>query len=233
MLKVEIDVMKQVQLRKVTEFVQRHKCPALIVAPDLVTSASVARTLVRGSHKIIAAVDWPKGAQFMSDKFRGMPTEAVGADGFEILLTPGRKVEIVKEIKFLVAFFRDHFPPAVELRFVLGWFAPDRNEEMFEHMLEAFKQVPTPTLVRTTHLTKLTSADGSVDSQKGIMDKILNIKRVPIKLSGNIGLQVRLACRMAHRFACTIDQAKELQANLSNGVIEQMDNVVHDSEVEE
>lgn len=36
MLKVEIDVMKQARLREATEFARRYRCPALVVAPDLI-----------------------------------------------------------------------------------------------------------------------------------------------------------------------------------------------------
>ena len=227
MLKVEIDVLKRSDLDIATRFMIKHKCPTLVVAPELVQTATINRALGRGEYKIFTAVDWPKGNQFLSDKFRGMPSESVNVDGFEILLTAGRQTAISKEIKFLADFFRDYFPPTTELRFVLGWFAPGRNQEQFEHMLEACNKVVGPALIRTTHLTKLTSVDGSTDSHKAVVETISGIKRIPIKISGNIGMQTRLGCKNAVKYACTLRQAMDLSKELSNGVLEDMTDAVN------
>jgi len=198
----------------------------MVVAPDLVRATTVNRALGRGSFKIFTAVDWPKGNQHLSDKFRGMPSEAINVDGFEILLTTNGKAAVSKEVKFLSTFFRDHLPPTTELRFVLGWFAPGRKPEHFEYMLEACKQIAAPALIRTTHLTKLTSVDGSTDSHKSVIEAISGIKRIPIKISGNINMQTRLGCKDAIRYACTLRQAIDLDKELSNGVLEDMTDAV-------
>jgi len=230
MRKVELDVNKQSQLNSATEFTRRHMCPAIVVSPDLVTGAHIARSVSRSNHKIITAVDWPKGTQYLSDKFRGMPSESISADGFEILLTANGKLGILKEIKFLSNFFRDHFPPTIELRFVLGWHMQDRTVDQFEYMVDACKQIPNPTLIRTTHLTKISSANGSIESHNSVIDKILAIRNIPIKISGNINAKSRIGCKKAVRFACTLEQATVLQKALSNNAIGQINKAVHEAE---
>ncbi|MDP6584085.1 MAG: hypothetical protein QF535_05470, partial [Anaerolineales bacterium] len=86
--------------------------------------------------------------------------------------------------------------------------------------------IPAPALIRTTHLTKLTSTDGSTDSHKDVMTTISGIKRIPIKISGNINMQTRLGCKTAIRYACTLRQAMDLNKELSNGVLEDMTDAV-------
>ena len=229
MNKIEIDATKENQVLQGTEFARRHKCPALVVPPDLVRPATVARAMARGSHKIICTVDWPKGTQYMSDKFRGMASEAVHADGFEVLLTPGGKLNIQKEVKFLDGFFRDHFDPTIEFRLVLGWYAQNRDADQIKHMVEAVRQIPTPMLIRTTHLTKIPAAKASIEAQQKIVDELVGIRRVPVKLSGNINSQIRHGISGVFRFGCTIQQASDLHKDLSNGVIEGIEEAVETS----
>ncbi len=226
MVKIEVDATKENQVLHGTEFVRRHKCPALVVSPDLVRSATVARAMARGSHKIICAVDWPKGTQFNRDKFRGMASEAVHADGFEVLLTPGSKLNITREVKFLSNFFRDHFDQTIEFRLVLGWYAQNRDDEQIKHMVEAVRQIPTPTMIRTTHLTKIPAARATVEAQQEIVDEIVGIRRMPVKLSGNMNSKLRHGVGGVLRYGCTLQQATDLHKDLSNGVIEGIEEAV-------
>lgn len=216
MLKVELDVMKQNQLAEASDFCAKHKCPTMVVAPDLVTNATVSRSLVRGSYKVLTTVDWPKGTQFLSDKFRGLPSEALNADGFEILLTPTKRVGANKEIKFLSDFFKEHFPPTIEFRFVLGWYDQERTTEHFAAMCEAMKLIPNPSMIRTTHLTKVQASEGLPEAHDELIKFITSIKPVPVKISGNVNMHVRSKCKRAERFACTLDQAVQLQKELDD-----------------
>ena len=98
---VELDVPKQTVLRPASEFALRYNCSAVVVPPELITNACIARAMARSRHKVIAAIDCPKGNQFMADKFRGVPSESLNCDGFEIMLTPTGNVDIKREVKFL------------------------------------------------------------------------------------------------------------------------------------
>lgn len=217
MHKVEIDISKQNQIAQATEFIKRYKCPAIVIPPDLFTNTNIVRSVAMSPHKIITTVDWPKGTQFLSDKFRGMASSAIHADGFEILLTPSGKIPTTKEIRFLSEFFADHFPPTVEMRFVLGWFAPNRTEDQIKHMIEACKSIPTPSMIRTTHLTKLAVTQGSLESHKRVIAEAISTKKTPLKISGNIDFGVRVGCQEVTRFGCTLQQAIDLQRDLANG----------------
>jgi len=105
MLRVELDVLKRPDLDQATRFAIKHKCPAMVVAPELARATTINRALGRGTFKIFTAVDWPKGNQHLSDKFRGMPSESVDVDGFEILLTANGKAAISKELNFCLRSF--------------------------------------------------------------------------------------------------------------------------------
>lgn len=227
---VEIDVLKQAQLRAATDFAAKHDCRALVVAPELTTDATIARAMIRHAHKIIAAIDWPKGNQFMADKFRGVPSQSLNCDGFEILLTNRDRGSIAKEIRFLNSFLRDHFPPTTEIRFVFGWFYPGRTEDQFKNMCDALKSIPNPALIRTTHLTKVSSTEGSVESHNELVKMIHAQKRAPVKVSGNVDIRVYSGCKLADRFACTIEQAVELHKQINDEGIKKISRAVTEPE---
>ena len=216
MKKVEIDITKESQVNAACQLASKYRCPAVVVSPELVVNTTIARAMARASFKIITAVDWPKGNQYLVDKFRGMPTESLRTDGFEILLTPKDNFNaITKEVIFLSSFIRDHFNPTIEVRFILGYHMPDRTDKLFEWMLQATKRIPSPTFLRTTYLTKIPSSDGTTESQQALLQKIYATRRLPIKLSGNITHRIRTSCDVA-RYGCSYEQARQLCDDLSD-----------------
>jgi hypothetical protein len=66
--------------------------------------------------------------------------------------------------------------------------------------------------------------------QQQLIDEIIAIKRIPIKLSGNINSQIRHGAKNVAKFACTLQQAIDLQKDLSNGVIEGIEEAVEIAE---
>ena len=215
MHKAEIDVHKHIFLRPAIEFAKRHSCKAIVVPPDLVLQAQISRGMARSNVKVIAAIDWPDGTHLMLDKFRGVPSESLGVDGFEILLTPATQSEMRKEARWLTSFFYDHFAPTVELRFVLGWKQPGRTDEQVEWSLAALQSARNPAFIRTTHLNKLSAADGGIESHNSIINTIRKLKPSAVILSGNINAQIYTKCN-AERFACSMEQAVALQRELAN-----------------
>lgn len=213
LVNVELDVSKTQHIEHISSFAIKHKCPAVVAPPNLTTNMAAIRAMMRGKYKIFAAIDWPKGNQYLNNKFRNVPTEALSVDGFEVLLTSGSRNQIRKETKFLVEFFKNHFPPNVELRFVLGWGMPDRNEEMLNHMCESLKSLPGPSGVRTTISTKLPTSVATVDGHNSIMSLIRNHKVLPIKISGNITNKILNGCKTASKFGCTLEQANAIVDN--------------------
>jgi len=233
MLKTEIDVTKMNQLPAAAHFAHKHKCPAIVVPPDLFRVAFLAKARMPSAQfKIIAAIDWPKGTNFRQDKFRGVETETMSADGFEILLTQRNYRDMVRELKYLEKLFSDYFNPLIECRYVLGWFAQDRDEEQFGDMIKAIQEVKSPTLIRTTHLTKLPAACNDADTHLEVANEITKPKRIPIKLSGNMNFRIRLKAKgdPISRYACTLEQAEKMEQDLSNGALEELKNIVSDED---
>jgi hypothetical protein len=150
----------------------------------------------------------------MHDKFRGMPSEALQADGFEILLTSRPRNDAIKEIKYLSSFMRDNFPPTIEVRFVFGFFMPDRTEEHFKDFCEGLKFIPHPAMIRTTPLSKIPAVSGTADAQTRIIDFICSQRNIPIKISGNLNRDMLTKCQAA-RFGCTLEQAQQIQMEMS------------------
>lgn len=227
MHKIEIDVTKPAQLRAATDFAVKHKCPALVVNPDLVTAALIGRGMTRGRYKVITGVDWPKGLQYHSDKFRGFPSESLKCDGFEILLTPRDKLGIQHEVRYLSKFFRDYVPPTAELRFVLGIHNPGRTMDHMIDMIHALAVIPNFAVLRTTHLTKIVSARSTIDAHNAILSEIKAVKPFPIKISGNINMKIRIGCD-AHRYACSVEQAQALFSELSDNGLKKLEATVKD-----
>lgn len=208
--RLEIDVMQANELIAASELAAKYRLPALIVHPDLASEAQIARGRIRGRYKIITPVDWPKGDVFGQSKLRGLSTDALDSDGFEILLTGGKSVtDSRNEAKVFTEFIKQHLDETLEVRFVLG--SNIRDEENIANLCEALIKVRTPTLVRNdTHL-KIQVSKANPTTHNALMEKIHSIIRVPIKLSGNItGVRVITSCNDAARFAVNLLQAKTI-----------------------
>jgi len=209
LLKIELDINKPQIVRPASEFAVKNRCPAVVTIPELISHAAISRGVLNGNYKILSTVDWPKGNRSLFDKFRGMPSEALAADGFEILLSQLPRNDAIKEVRFLSQFLKDNFPPTIEIRFVYGFGMPDRKIELFKDYCEALKFIPTPTLVRTTPLTKVPASSGSIEAHQNNIDLIRSLRDVPVKISGNINLKILSGCKAA-RYGCSFEQARLL-----------------------
>jgi len=208
---IEIDIFKTKALKDASEMASKYKCPAIVVPPELYGDANIIRAVVHGTYKIMVAIDWERnGVSPILEKFRGVPAAALDADGYEVLLAPGDLRATRKQLRELVSFFQNYFAPTIEIRPVFGYHLPDRPDEVLAEMAQALTVIPTPSLVRTTHLTKVPVAKGSIATHQAIMDTILSVKRVPLKISGNVNHKVISGCPTATRYAATPEQANSI-----------------------
>ncbi len=236
---VEIDVHKKQQIKQALDFAHANRVPAVVIDPESINDAVVYRSIIRGKFKIICMVDWPKGERYYIDKFRGLPQESLNADGYEILLTPGDKAKCIKEIKYLSDFVKQYFTTTTEIRFVLGHTLANRDDSDIDAMLECIKQIPLPAFIRTTNQTKVSSSDGSIDSQIKILEKIKKVINVPVKISGNMTMKIANQCKLIdvqgegeerketllgkpERFACSLDQAEAILEAISDKGIQKI-----------
>lgn len=208
--RLEIDVMQANELMEAAQLTVKHKLPAMIVHPDLSSEAFIARGQLGGKFKLITPVDWPKGAIFGMNKMRGLSTDALEVEGFEILLTGGMNVtETRNEAKVLSEFIKQHLSEQHEIRFVIG--TQIRDEENVKTICEALKGIRTPAYIRNDTQLKLQVSKANSDVHNGTMEMIADIIRVPIKISGNInGFRVLTSCQGASRFGVSLLQAKAI-----------------------
>ena len=143
-------------------------------------------------------------------KMRGLSTDALEVEGFEILLTGGKSlIETRNEAKVLTDFIKKHLSEQHEVRFVLG--TQIRDEDNIKLMCEALKDVRMPTYIRNDTQLKLQVSKANADVHNGTMEMIADIIRVPMKVSGNVtGFRDLTSCQGASRFGVSLLQAKAI-----------------------
>jgi hypothetical protein len=208
--RLEIDVMQANELIEATRVTVKHKLPAMVVHPDLSSEAYIARGQAGGKFKLITPVDWPKGLTFGMNKMRGLSTDSLEVEGFEILLTGGKNlIETRNEAKLLTEFIKNHLSETHEVRFVLG--TQSRSEENIKIMCEALRDVRKPTYIRNDTQLKLQVSKANPDAHNDTMDMISGIVRAPLKIAGNItGFRTLTSCQGASRFGVSLLQAKAI-----------------------
>lgn len=213
--KLELDVMMASEILPAFELAVRHCLPAVVVHPQLVAQASLARLSKRGRFKIITTVDWPKGELYGIDKFRNINTGALDADGFEIFLTGGRtKNEMKNEIRDLTTFIRQRLSQTVEVRFVLG--ALEREVEECLDMCRGLDGSPIPSFIRTDLHTKGQISKFSPKAHNDLIERMQEITATPIKISGNIDNVKFITQSKAQRYAVSVTQLEKVIKELTS-----------------
>lgn len=208
--RLEIDVMQANELREASEITTKYRFPGLVVHPGLTSEAIILRGKLGGKYKIITPVDWPKGETFGMTKMRGLSTDSLDVDGFEILLTPGKtRLETRNEAMAITQFIHNHLGKLVEIRYVLGLHV--HPLDTIQTLCDGLKTVATPAMIRTdTHLKVQVSKANSTTNNESIA-MINGIIKAPIKVSGNINdVRTMMACREASKFAVSLLQAKTI-----------------------
>jgi len=208
--KLEIDVMQVNELHEAVETAYKYSLPALVVHHGLSSEAIIAKNRAGANFKIITPIDWPKGETFGTTKLRGLTTDALEADGFEILLTPSKSINETKnEATAITEFIRRHIGPQVEIRFVIG--CQTKSDGEIDSMCQGLVGVRTPALIRTDTQIKVQVSKANVNEHNRHMSSIKSVIKAPIKVSGNINnLKCVTECDSAFRFAVNLIQAKTI-----------------------
>jgi hypothetical protein len=208
--RLELDVMQANELQEAAELASKYLIPAVVVHPGLSGDAIRARGRAKARFKIITPVDWAKGTEFSTNKFRGLSTDAIEADGFEILLTSGVDSGSTKrEAMELTKFIKDHLSETTEVRFVLGVF--NRSDEEIDSLLSGLVGVRTPSLIRTDTQLKLQVSRANLEAHLATIEKIRKHIRAPIKVSGNVGsARMMGSIPDMHRLAVSVTQARAI-----------------------
>lgn len=215
--KFELDISKTSQIDEAVDFAIRYKCPAIVVPPELVATMNIARGVKSGKFKIITAIDWPRGVNFGPNKFMGIDAEAIASDGFEILLTNCSPQMVKEEIKYIYDLKDGYFSaPFVDFRLILGYYIDDRTEEFFKTVLDELKSRQRPTMIRTSHLTKIPATKSTVEAHSEVIKFIKANTGTPIKISGNINAKIVAGCKNVDFYAVTPQQAKSILEDMEN-----------------
>lgn len=208
--RLELDVMQANELNDSVELAYKYKFPAIVVHPGLASDALRARGRVRGQFKIITPVDWPKGDNFGSMKFRGLSTDAIEADGFEIMLTGGKtEGDTRNEAKTLTEFVKNQISEQTEVRFVLGTYL--RSNENILNLCRGLLHVRTPAVVRLDTQLKLQVSKANTDEHNRLVALIHSIIKVPVKVVGNIsGIRSVTGCTNVARYGVNLLQARTI-----------------------
>lgn len=206
--KLEIDVMQASELDEAANIAYKYSLPALVIHPGLASEGHIARGRVRGKFKIIIPVDWPKGEASGSKKLHGLNVDAMEADGFEILLSPGKsEVETRKEAQEISNFIRNHISSIAEVRFVIGTSTVDDITSMVKGLLK----IPTPAYIRNDTKAKIQISKANIDTHNQVIAQIREIIHAPIKICGNIGdVRTMGACQNVAKFGVNLLQAKAI-----------------------
>ncbi len=202
--KLEIDIVQASELPEAMELAAKHKFPAMVVHPDLVGQAILQRQCRQAACKIIVPVDWPKGDRYGITKLHNLPLNAVGQNGFEILLSPATKAgEVKAEAKALLDFVRDFLPPGVEVRFVLDVFSRQDKLDIF---CDGLKGLPAPAFLRTDRNLRVQQSKSNQAAQEQIVSKLRTTTGYAVKLSGSVTYKIATS-GLAARYAVSLQQA--------------------------
>lgn len=208
--KLEIDVMQINEVLEAVELAHKYKLPAIVVHQGLSTEAIIAKNRVGGKFSIITPIDWPKGEVFGVNKMRGLSTDSLETDGFEILLTPNKfELETRNESQVLTDFVKKRLAERKEVRFVLG--TATRAEENIITMCKGLLTVRTPALIRTDTNLKTQVTKANTEEHNRMLEVIRSVIRAPLKVSGNFNsLKSIVAVPSAARYAVSVVQAKTI-----------------------
>jgi hypothetical protein len=208
--KLEIDVMQANELLDANELALKYSLPALVVHPSLMSEALIIRGRFGGKYKLITAVDWPRGEVFGMAKMHGLSIDALEADGYEVILTPGKSTTDTKnEIGVITEFIKRRLAEISEVRFVFN--NNGKDVESITAMAEALVGNRTPSLVRNDIAIKTQMTNTNIDAFKAFTDAVTSKISVPIKLSGNInGIKQAINIHWANRLAVNVTQAKSI-----------------------
>lgn len=208
--RLELDIMQANELRDCMEMAHKYAFPAVVVHQGLTSDAVMLRGRMKAQFKIITPVDWPKGDNFGTLKFRGLSIDSLDVEGFEILLTGGKsETDTRNEAKALTEFIKNHLSDTVEIRFVLG--TAMRDESVIDTLVRGLVGIRMPTMVRLDTQLRLQVGRANTDIHKSWIKRIRDIYRVPVKVSGNItGVRAVTGVDDAVRFAVNLAQARNI-----------------------
>lgn len=214
---LEVDVMQLNELEEASNFAASMGLPSLVVQPTIFEHALFYKHKFKGKYKIFTTVDWPKGESPSHAKFRGMPVDAMEADGFEIMLsTTTDPSQIGDEMRVLMEFSRLYMKEIAEFRFVVGTLY--RSVQDVLKMCEVIPHLsPKPTVLRTDVNLKPQVNKANPDLHNKLIKAAQAIMPLKFKVAGNLNnLKAVSSTSEASLFAVSLTQAKNIISELTS-----------------
>lgn len=208
--KLEIDVTHAADVKEAVELSVKYQIPTIVSHPSLASDLRILRVARQGLFSIIVPIDWPNGDLVGSNKFRGLSSDAINADGFEFMVNCTKKTEsqLSQEINNLINFVKQQISGTAEIRFVFG---SCLSQDLIKKVFQALTYTQTPNLIRSDINTKIQSAKANSDTHNEFINIANSIKKMPLKLSGNLSSVKSISsCPGAYRYSVNLQQAKSI-----------------------
>lgn len=189
-------------------FAMKHGIQAIVSDPDFIQVLFTDRLRLGclNRYKIICAVDFDRGANFALAKLRSLPSYALSADGFDILLSAKRPdKESYNELKVIDEFIHN-LDQLKEIRWSLD-FRSRSHADMASCMPYLIKFPAQFLRTGGAYLQTEVSLDSHLDDIQYIRKSV----GTPIKVGGNLNLSTIIALKnRAARFDVTMTQARRI-----------------------
>jgi hypothetical protein len=179
---LEINMLKpDVDHNAVTNFAVKYRCPAVVIAPEFTPMMLTDRSTKGGQFKLIAAIDFPDGKNFATDKLKTINPMTLRVEGIDILLTSKKtQIETSNEVKAIGELMR-RVNPLIELRYVFGYYT--RTKEEIDNFTKSCDKYP-PHMIRIDQ--HLVIPNVGAKEHAIAIERIRSMTARPLKVSGNI-----------------------------------------------
>jgi hypothetical protein len=209
--KLEVNILQPLgpDVHNLSSFIIQNNIPAVVASPLYLEAVLMERGRHFANYKVICTIDFPDGNKvwpnFAMAKLRDLPQAMFMADGYDIMLTPGRTdKECLNELRALSEFLQRLGPK--ELR----WTLPLRtvHYEEVDKFLPHIMKWPA-SFVRTD--SNLVVPDITLEDHLLDVEFIRSGVATKIKVCGNVNLNLieSLKNRVA-RFDVSLSQAREI-----------------------
>lgn len=232
--KLEINLLRNMKFQPGTHdlssFVIKNRVPAVVAEPEhieiLVTDRARFGPKSALSYKIICAVEFWDDKKYALEKVRDLPQSALMADGFEVLLTPGRAdKEALNELRGLTEFFRTLGQK--EIRWALAL----RTKPPTAYHLEHMKKWPA-SFIRTD--INLVSPSASIEVHAADIGLIKSMLATPVKICGDLDFgTISALMGEAARFDVSLDQARRILKTAKDVASQEREIIYADASEEE
>jgi len=206
---IELIATTEDELKEADKIAANGSARTIYVMPGLIQIAGVARSLSNGKYKIIIMVDYPKGSHYGMDKFKGTPTDFFLADGYDIILTPGRTpTEVENEIKIVNSFIKTMISQHSMVCYTIN--ASMRNQAEIEACARAFSSSP-PGLIKLEASTTVQPTKANLEVHKNTIKLIRNSCTSPIAVCGNVTYGIYKEFSSIHKIVASPEQYRVMK----------------------